>query len=262
MDGFELDQSYSDTESFSGCGGVGRKGHQFGVSSIPNVLGAPEFERLSRSFDSRSASYYRFSKRTFDIFLGIFALLVTATIGPVPVAIIAVAVMIDTKGSFLHNRKRVGRLGRFFRIYKVRTMVVDVDNAENYLSDEQMAQWGHERKVDNDPRITWLGCLLRKTSVDENSNFINVPRGEMSIIEPYAITEDELAWFGSNIAEFLSAPAKITGWCRATARDDNSFESCERQTIELEYVRNTDFSVGTKNFLQTFRVLFHDGTGK
>lgn len=135
-------------------------------------------------------------------------------------------------------------------------MVSDSHNIEKYFTSEQMDAWRRERKVVDDPRITPLGRVLRSTSVDELPNFINVLKGEMSVIGPRAISFDELSNFGENKDLLLSVPAGITGWWQVSRRNQATFETGERQALELEYVRNAGFILDAKVFIRTFGVMF------
>ena len=151
---------------------------------------------------------------------------------------------------------RVGRYGRPFRIFKFRTMVVDADNVEKYLSSEQLAVWRRERKVDKDPRITKLGRVLRKTSIDELPQFINVLLGQISVIGPRPISYDELEHFGNDAVLLCSVPGGITGLWQSSKRNDATFETGERQKIELRYVKEASLGLDAKCFFKTFGVIF------
>lgn len=186
-------------------------------------LGTDAFAEQCRSLDRR-ASLYRFAKRLFDLVLSVCVVV----IGFIPGVILSLAIVADTKGSPIYSQIRIGRLGQTFRIYKFRTMVADSDDVEKYLDAEQLAQWHRERKVDDDPRITPLGRKLRRLSLDEMPNFLNVLKGDMSVIGPRAISSEEIEWFGSDVATVLSVPAGITGLWQATRRNDATFESGER----------------------------------
>ena len=213
--------------------------------------GSDEFAELCKSLDTRNLGY-RFVKRAFDIafsgcvIVGLF----------IPCAVLSVAIALDTKGSPLYSQVRVGKRGRPFRIYKFRSMVADADNVEKYLSPEQLAMWNRERKVDDDPRITRLGRVIRKTSVDELPQFLNVLFGQISIIGPRPITYDELNEFGDNAALLCSVSGGITGLWQSSKRNNATFESGERQTIELEYVKNAGIGMDAKCFFGTFGVMF------
>ncbi len=214
-------------------------------------LGTPEFAARCKEVDSRSFGY-RLVKRIFDI---VFSLCVIVA-GFIPGLILSIAIMVDTKGSPIYSQVRVGRGGKLFRIYKFRTMVADSDDVAKYLSGEKLDQWKRERKVENDPRITPLGRKLRHTSLDEMPNFLNVLIGDMSVIGPRAVSSEEIRWFGAEAEDVLSVPAGITGYWQATSRNDATFESGERQRIELEYARNAGFAMDARCFIGTFGAMF------
>lgn len=214
--------------------------------------GTPEFAEVSRSLDTRSLGYKVF-KRSFDIVFSGFA--VAGLL--IPCAILSVAIAIDTKGSPMYSQVRVGKNGRPFRIYKFRSMVADADDVEKYLTPEQLVVWNRERKVDNDPRITKVGKLIRKTSLDELPQFLNVFVGQLSIIGPRAITFDELNnYTPEDCAKLLSVPQGITGAWQAGPRNEASFENGERQRIEVNYASTACFKSDVGVFFGTFGVMF------
>ena len=219
--------------------------------------GSEEFAALCKSFDSRSLGY-RFVKRTFDI---AFSGCVTI-VGLIPCAVLAIAIAADTKGTPIYSQVRVGRYGKPFHIYKFRTMVADADNVEKYLTPEQLVVWKRERKVDDDPRITKLGRVLRKTSIDELPQFLNVLLGQISIIGPRPISYDELDHFGNDAVLLCSVPGGITGLWQSSKRNDATFETGERQKIELRYVKEASLGLDAKCFFDTFGVMFSKRTGK
>lgn len=220
--------------------------------------GTPEFVDLSRSLDNRSVPY-RVLKRVFDI---IFSGLV-CVIGLVPCAVLAVAIALDTKGSPIYCQERVGRLGRTFRIYKFRSMVADADDVEKYFTPEQLATWRRERKVEDDPRITRLGRLIRKTSLDEIPQFLNVLLGQISIVGPRVITIDEVQNYApEDRAVLLSVPQGITGAWQCGPRNLATFENGLRQKIELAYARGANAKTDMNIFFETFKVMFVRRTGK
>lgn len=215
------------------------------------VPGTDGFADACRALDGRSLGY-RVTKRAFDI---AFSAAVIA-IGIIPCAVLSVAIAIDTKGSPIYSQERVGRLGRLFRIYKFRSMVADADDVEKYLDAEQLAEWRRERKVTDDPRITPLGRALRRTSLDELPQFINVLAGQLSIIGPRTITRAELDHYGSDAALLLSVPQGVTGAWQAGPRNEATFENGERQRVELEYARHAGFREDARVFLATFGAMF------
>lgn len=215
------------------------------------VPGTDGFAEACRALDGRSFGY-RAAKRGFDI---AFSAVVIA-MGIIPCAVLSVAIAIDTKGFPIYSQERVGRLGRPFRIYKFRSMVADADDVEKYLDAEQLAEWRRERKVTDDPRITPLGRVLRRTSLDELPQFLNVLKGDMSLIGPRAITRAEFVNYGADAALLLSVPQGVTGAWQAGPRNDATFENGERQRIELDYARNAGFREDARVFFSTFGAMF------
>lgn len=216
--------------------------------SLPNTFNTASSDRMI----PRKKIGYRFIKRAFDLGFSIFAML----LGLVPGLILCAIVAIDTRSTPIYRQSRVGRYGKSFDLFKFRSMVGDADNVEKYFTDEQRRQWDRERKVEDDPRVTKVGRLLRATSMDELPQFANVILGHMSIIGPRPITEDELEWFGSDRDLLLSVPAGITGWWQVTSRNDATYENGERQELELFYVRNACVALDWKVFLGTFATIF------
>ncbi len=200
---------------------------------------------------------YRVIKRAFDIVFSSAVIL----IGAIPGAILSVAVAVDTKGTPFYSQERIGRGGKPFKMYKFRTMVADSDDVEKYLDPEQLERWHFERKVDNDPRITSLGRKLRRLSVDEFPQFINVWLGQISTIGPRVITAEEMEHFGEDKAKLLSVPPGITGLWQTGPRNQVSFDDGTRQQLELLYVDNASIELDAKIFFTTFPTMIK-GTGK
>ena len=200
---------------------------------------------------TRLCSPYSFVKRVSDI---LFSLIVLFIFLPIWL-IIAICVAIDTKATPLYVQERVGKGGKPFKILKFRTMVKDSDDVEKYLSGEALETWERERKVDDDPRITKTGRFLRRTSLDEIPNFLNVLTGSMSVVGPRPITQDELSAYNGNISKLLSVRPGVTGWWQVEARNDADFKSGERQDMELHYVDNAGFKMDFRIFLKTFKAM-------
>lgn len=170
-----------------------------------------------------------------------------------PIGIACAAICIESRGLPVFRQERIGQYGKPFRMWKLRTMYVDAeDNIEKYLSPEQLFKWQTEHKVDEDPRITRVGRVLRKTSLDELPQFLNVIAGEMSIVGPRPVTKEEIERYGSDAEEILQFRPGITGYWQAFARNDATWESGERQAMELFYVRNVSMKLDAKIFLRTF----------
>lgn len=180
--------------------------------------------------------------------------------GFVPAVVLSAFVAKDTGGSPIYAQTRMGKDGKPFRIYKFRTMVSDADDVEKHLSPEQMIEWQQERKVTDDPRITKLGGFLRRTSLDEVPQFLNVIAGQMSVVGPRPITEDELVHFGDDADKLLSRRPGITGWWQTQSRNDASFDTGERQALELYYIDNASLGLDTRIAVSTLKTMI-SGTG-
>lgn len=228
------------------------------VSGASLVPGTPAFEAACQRLDTRTLAY-RVGKRAFDL---AFAIAMCA-VCLIPCIGLAMLVMVDTKGSPLYGQQRVKRGGRPFRIYKFRSMVADADDVEKYFTPAQMEAWRRERKVENDPRITRLGRFMRKTSLDELPQFINVLLGDMSVVGPRAITYDELGNFApAERAVLLSVPQGITGAWQCGPRNQATFENGLRQQLELAYVRSASLGGDMAYFFKTFAVMLVERSGR
>lgn len=197
---------------------------------------------------------YRFLKRLFDFVFSLCVIVVLV----IPVTIVCAFISLESPGNPLYAQKRVGKGGKTIKIFKLRSMVADAGNVQKYLSSEQLHQWEVERKVDDDPRITRVGSFIRKCSIDEVPQFLNVLKGDLSVIGPRPITRDELEQHFSDEEkeELLSVTPGITGLWQATDRNAATFESGLRQKIELHYVRNRCFGMDWKCFTGTFGAMF------
>lgn len=197
---------------------------------------------------------YRFVKRLFDF---VFSLLMSILL-LVPIAVMCALISLESPGSPMYTQERVGKGGKTIKIFKLRSMVVDAGDVQKYLSPEQLHQWEVERKVDDDPRITKIGQFIRKFSIDEMPQFLNVLNGDLSVIGPRPITRVELEqhFTDGEKAELLSVQPGITGLWQATDRNAATFESGLRQKIELRYVQNRCFRMDWKCFKDTFGAMF------
>jgi lipopolysaccharide/colanic/teichoic acid biosynthesis glycosyltransferase len=215
----------------------------------------PVVVRYSAKAESNSkgaTTLYYFIKRCFDVLVSLVALVILF----IPMVVCCIAICVDSKGSPIYRQLRVGKNGRPLRIFKLRTMYEDAGNLEKYLSHEQLVQWKREHKVHHDSRITKVGRALRKASVDEVPQFLNVLIGQMSVVGPRPVEQDEVAAYGKFQDEFLSVRPGVTGYWQVYARDRNEYQSGRRQAMELFYVRNQSLALDAKIFLKTFTAIF------
>lgn len=153
--------------------------------------------------------------------------------------IVALLIWVTDGGPAIFSHTRVGFNGKRFACYKFRTMVA---NSQQVLADylannpEAAKEWEQNWKFKNDPRITFLGRILRKSSLDELPQLINVLRGEMSCVGPRPVVPDELQRYGACAAEYLQARPGLTGLWQVTGRDAVDYAS--RVSIDSRYIRN------------------------
>ena len=155
----------------------------------------------------------------------------------------------DYKNS-IFKQERIGKEGKKFEIYKFRTMTHDADEQLTKLledSDNQK-EWEEYHKFKNDPRVTPIGLFLRKTSIDEFPQFINVLKGDMSIIGPRPLIEGELEQHGG-LKKYQNVRPGITGWWACNGRSNTKYD--ERLEYEYYYVDNISFVLDVKIFLKT-----------
>lgn len=158
----------------------------------------------------------------------------------VPVFIIcAILTKITSKGPVFYGHKRVGRNGKTIKCWKFRSMVVNSQEILEKLlaeNEEMRLQWEKDRKLENDPRITKFGKILRKTSMDELPQLINILLGEMSLVGPRPVTEPELEKYGDYKDYVLSVKPGLSGMWQISGRSDTGYE--ERISYDTYYIQN------------------------
>ena len=162
-------------------------------------------------------------KRVFDI---IFATIFLVTLSPLFVLAI-ISIKLCDRGPIFFTHRRVGFLGSHFGCLKFRTMTLDANErlAEYLAADEQFAaEWATRRKLKVDPRLTKIGAALRRSSIDELPQLINILRGEMSLVGPRPIVADEIAYYGASAELYLRARPGLTGAWQVGGRSDTSYE--------------------------------------
>jgi exopolysaccharide biosynthesis polyprenyl glycosylphosphotransferase len=192
-------------------------------------------------------------KRGIDLVLAGLALVILAPL----LVLIAVAVKLDSHGPVLYLSERIGKKGRVFRCIKFRTMVSDAEKRRAEVQ-HMNERDGVLFKISNDPRITKLGRLLRKYSLDELPQFINVLRGDMSIVGPRPPLSSEVREYKLSHLRRLDVMPGITGLWQVQARQDPSFDNYI--SLDVTYVDNWSIWLDLKILLRTIGVVFA-GTG-
>lgn len=187
---------------------------------------------VSRTFDV-AAPIGGATKRTFDF---TFALLAIILLAPLFAAVIVLIRLYDG-GPAIYRHPRIGRNGRTFDCLKFRTMVLDADKVlmqHLAINEAAAAEWTATRKLKDDPRITPLGRVLRRTSVDELPQLINIVKGEMSLVGPRPIVFDEVVHYGPYITDYCRARPGLTGLWQVSGRNDIVYH--ERVKLDCHYV--------------------------
>ena len=197
---------------------------------------------------------YKVVKRVMDVLLSSIGLVVLLPV----FAIIALAIKIESKGPVFFKHTRIGKNGKIIKIYKFRSMVENAEDLIQNFTPEQMEEYKENYKLTDDPRITKIGKFLRKTSLDELPQLLNIIKGELSIIGPRPVVQEELEKYGANAERFLSVTPGLTGYWAANGRSSTSYE--ERMQMELFYVENLSLKLDIQVFFKTiFTVLKREG---
>ena len=176
----------------------------------------------------------RRSSRTLDVGMAIASILVFLPL----MLLIAAAIRLSTAGPVLYSQERLGEGGRRFRCLKFRTMRIDADLVlANLLADPvARAEWERDHKMRNDPRVTFIGRLLRKTSLDELPQLFNVLAGHMSVVGPRPIVDAEVGRYGSYIRAYYSVRPGMTGLWQVSGRNQTSYR--RRVACDVTYARS------------------------
>jgi exopolysaccharide production protein ExoY len=188
------------------------------------------------------------TKRFADIVLAISGIVLLA-----PLLIICfVATVVTSPGPALFRHKRVGFNGKHFNCLKFRTMVTDApERLQRLLKSDPLAasEWAANRKLKNDPRVTAIGAILRKSSLDELPQLFNVLKGEMSIVGPRPVTDDELQRYTTSMGAYLACRPGITGLWQVSGRSSTTYD--KRVACDAFYARNWSMALDAKIVIVT-----------
>lgn len=196
---------------------------------------------------------YFSTKRLFDIFaslLGIIFLL------PIACIVKICSLINGDKNKIFYKQKRIGKNGEYIYIYKFRSMVPNADKVlKELLKDPSYAkEWKENQKFEHDPRITKMGKILRKTSLDEAPQFINVLKGDMSLIGPRPLIEGELDAHNGNHEIYEAMRPGITGWWACNGRSSITYK--KRLQLEYYYIQNASILLDIKCIFKTVAAVF------
>lgn len=226
-----------------------------GFQSYTRDLGDAKYVAVQNSFDRNRAN--GMLKRVTD-----FVLAAAALVFLLPVMVpLAIAIRLSDGGPALYKQRRIGRDGKEFKCFKFRSMVVDSDvRLQRLLETDPKArrEWQATQKLENDPRITPFGQFLRKSSLDELPQLINILKGEMSIVGPRPIVQNEVEKYGDYFAHYCQVRPGLTGLWQVSGRSDTSYG--ERVLLDVQYVSDWSYMGDIKIIAMTVpAVLMSDG---
>jgi lipopolysaccharide/colanic/teichoic acid biosynthesis glycosyltransferase len=166
--------------------------------------------------------------------------------------LVALAIWCQDRGPIIFAHRRIGKDGRKFPCLKFRSMAVDAQaRLQDLLARDPQAreEWERDHKLRNDPRVTKLGAFLRKTSLDELPQLINVIRGDMDVVGPRPIVDDEIAKYGPRFKHYCSVNPGITGLWQVSGRNDTSYRS--RVAMDCVYARSKSIGLDLKVMVAT-----------
>ena len=196
--------------------------------------------------EKKKEGFYLFVKRVTDILGALIGLILLSPI----FLIVAIAIKLDSKGPIIFGHTRKGLGGKDIKVYKFRTMHENSKEIFDNFTEEQKQEFYKNFKLDNDPRITKIGNFLRRSSIDELPQLINILNGSMSIIGPRPIVEKEIALYGEYAPKLFSVVPGLTGYWQANGRSDTTYQ--ERIKMDMYYIDNRSLGLDLKIIFKTF----------
>ena len=201
-------------------------------------------------------SVYHFFKRITDILVSLVALIILSPV----ILILAILIFVQDGHTPFYKQIRIGQYGKPFGMFKFRSMIFNADKVleNNPKLYQKYVDNGFKLPEGEDPRVTKIGAFIRKTSLDEIPQFLNVLIGEMALVGPRPIVKKEMFEYGDQISEFLSVKPGALGLWQASGRANIGYP--ERCNIELEYIRNASYWYDVKVFFACcISILKRDG---
>lgn len=194
---------------------------------------------------------YKFSKRALDIICSLLGLIVLSPV----LLIVAILIKLESKGPVIFSQKRVGLNGEEFKMYKFRSMVQNAEELKEKLV-KQNEMSGPMFKIKEDPRVTKVGRFIRKTSIDEIPQLINILKGDMSLVGPRPSLPKEVAKFETWMLDRLNVKPGLTCYWQVSGR--NNIDFIEWMKLDLKYVEDRSLLLDLKLIFKTSFVLFGD----
>lgn len=206
----------------------------------------------TKNYTYKEKPFYDFVKRCFDIFCSLILIIVASPV----LLLVAILVKVTDGGTIIYKAPRMGKGGKIIKVYKFRSMCMNADDIKKTLSKEDLEKYEKEYKLEKDPRITKIGNIIRKTSLDELPQLFNVLFGTMSLVGPRPVLYEETLLYGENRDLLLKVKPGITGLWQVSGRNNISYSNGERQAIELEYVEKRSFFFDIKILILTVGAVF------
>lgn len=196
---------------------------------------------------------YRAVKRCFDVVGSLLALIVLSPL----FLVVAILIKHEDGGPVFYTASRVGENGKKIGVYKFRSMKPDADKLNAMLTPAELELYQREYKLDRDPRITRIGEYIRKSSIDELPQLINILCGDMSFVGPRPLVREELQskYTVFQQKKMTSVKPGLTGLWQVNGRSDCTYESGERQRLELSYMERCSLWLDFKVLLKTAAVV-------
>lgn len=199
---------------------------------------------------------YILIKTFFDFLFALFFIIIGFPI----FIFIAILIKLSSRGPIFFKQRRIGKNNKSFQCIKFRTMHPEADDILKKLLENNeylKKEFSENHKLKNDPRITKIGIFLRKTSLDEIPQFLNVLRMEMSIVGPRPIVDAEVVKYGNSISKVLSISPGITGLWQVSGRNNLTYK--KRVFLDCLYVENINFLIDLRIIMRTFGVILFPG---
>ena len=208
---------------------------------------------IQRSKKYKKSFTYEFTKRVIDILASLAALILLSPI----MIIIMFLIKLDSRGPVIFSQERVGKNGKIFKMYKFRSMVT---NAEELLKElkSKNEMSGPMFKIKHDPRVTSIGRFIRRTSLDELPQLVNVLKGDMSLVGPRPNLPKEVREFDKWMLDKLVVKPGLTCFWQVMGR--NSIGFVQWMNLDIEYVEKRNLKLDIILILKTVKVLFGDNT--
>ncbi|CAI2646474.1 putative sugar transferase EpsL [Apilactobacillus kunkeei] len=196
------------------------------------------------------SNFYLTVKRLFDIAASLFALLITLPL----TLVVSLCIYLDDRGPIFYTQERIGKDGKPFRIYKFRSMCQNADAKKKELTEQNEVN-GAMFKMSNDPRVTRVGCFIRRHSIDELPQLINVLLGNMIVVGPRPPLPEEVDQYSQHDKERLKVKPGCTGLWQVSGR--NSLDFDEMVELDIDYIEHASLLLDVKICFKTVWIMIY-----